>query len=141
MISKTLAIAALLLASTAHAGAGPYTTEAVAVAHQLAADVHGGVGRVSDTGSMEPTLTHRDIVVFAPGVEPKVGDIVVFRQGSAVVCHRIIEKAGDWFVTRGDHNKSYDPAVKAGQLIGVVVKVVDGKTGEVRGYNNAPVSP
>ena len=141
MISKTLAIAALLASAAAHAGAGPYTPEAVAVAHQLAADVHGGMGRVADTGSMEPTLTHRDIVVFAPGIEPRVGDIIVFRQGGTVVCHRIIEKAGEWLVTQGDHNKSHDPAVKAGQLIGVVVKVVDGKTGEVRGYNNTPVSP
>lgn len=133
MISKTLAIAALLLASTAHAAGTVYTKDAVAKAHELAGAQHGGVGRIADTGSMEPTLTHRDMVIFVPGVEPKIGDIVVFRLFGAVVCHRVIERSDNgWLVTQGDHNKAHDPSIATGQVLGVVVAAVDGPTGEVR---------
>ena len=134
MISKTLAIVALLASAAAHAGAGPYTPEAVAVAHQLAAEAHGGVGRVENTHSMEPTLTHKDIVVWSTVAEPKVGDIVVFKASGAIICHRIVSETdgAEWMLTKGDNNPVTDRAVSRGQLIGVVVSVVDGRTGEVR---------
>lgn len=132
-MKSLIAALALTIASPAFAADEVYAEASVDIAHGLADELHGSVGRIADTGSMEPTLTHRDMVVFVPGLAPRVGDIVVFRLFGAVVCHRIIEASSDgWYVTKGDHNKGRDPAIARGQILGVAAIAIDGPTGLVR---------
>lgn len=118
-------------------------------AKAIAAERHGGIARIADTGSMEPLLTGHSIVVFVPGLPVRPGVIVLFRgsngrlsgepvahasQASAI-CHRVVRSSGvpgNW-VTRGDAMRNEDAdAVGPRQIIGVVVAVIDSQTGEAR---------
>lgn len=60
------------------------------------------------SGSMEPTFSAGDILVFREADSYSVGDIVIFSQGDALVTHRIVDETSDGFVTRGDANNSND---------------------------------
>jgi len=51
----------------------------------------------------------------------KVGDIVLFRQGTEFKAHRIIRKNKDQFITRGDAGLEADGAIAGGQIVGKVV--------------------
>lgn len=60
--------------------------------------------------SMEPRYRTGDLVIAAPATEYRIGDIVVFRVprgqpgAGGLVIHRIVDRAGDAFVVRGDAN-------------------------------------
>lgn len=77
------------------------------------------------SGSMTPSINVGDVVVSAPtspgGIKP--GDVIVFKGGSSIIVHRVIEPAGDdCFITRGDANESPDPLwACGGSIIGRVV--------------------
>ncbi len=67
---------------------------------------------VQPTGSMKPLFDERAVLVMepAPFEQLKVGDIVTYRHpGHAMpVVHRILEKQGDHFLTKGDNNDRVD---------------------------------
>ncbi len=60
------------------------------------------------TGSMEPGIPAGAMVVAHAQTDYQVGDIISFRQGGAVVTHRIIEKTAEGFHTAGDANNTPD---------------------------------
>jgi signal peptidase I len=67
---------------------------------------------VMPTGSMEPAFNERAILVTEPAEfqDLKVGDIVAFKHPKFedVVVHRILEKRGDKFWSKGDNNGRMD---------------------------------
>ena len=67
---------------------------------------------VMPTGSMEPMFNERAILLIEPArfEDLKVGDVVTYRhpQFNMVVVHRILEKHGDKFWSKGDHNGRMD---------------------------------
>lgn len=73
------------------------------------------------TGSMEPAIKTGSVILLAPSTNPKVGDIVSFKEKSSVsgsytgrtLSHRIIEKRSinsqTAYLTKGDANIQPDP--------------------------------
>jgi signal peptidase I len=74
------------------------------------------VVRLLPTGSMEPTLTDQDWLVFQhiPFSHVQMGDIISFRCpiDGVPVTHRVVRRLADGrVVTRGDNNPDADPWV------------------------------
>jgi signal peptidase I len=72
------------------------------------------VVRLLPTGSMEPTLTDQDWLVFRhlPFSQVQAGDIISFRCpiDGVPVTHRVIRRLADGrLMTRGDNNPDVDP--------------------------------
>lgn len=82
-----------------------------------------GVGHaIIMSGSMEPAISVMDVVVIRKKSAYEIGDIVTYQAGDVLVTHRIIEKNGDNYITRGDANNAKDPAIKQEQILGYVAK-------------------
>lgn len=86
---------------------------ALVAASTIASRIQGGqVMTVLPTGSMRPMFDQKAFLVLepAPFEQLRVGDVVTFihpKVGAPVV-HRIFEKHGASFWTKGDHNKRPD---------------------------------
>ena len=93
---------------------------------QLAGDlVNGGFTfRFQARGrSMNPTVQDGEVLCVQP-LEHKtlrVGDIVLTKTAGDFTAHRIIQKRGDLFTTRGDAGCEPDGEVHRGQIFGVVI--------------------
>lgn len=75
--------------------------------------IRGPVGILRVTsGSMEPALEVGDICIVDKRADfsgLKVGEMVVFYYGNDnKACHRIVEKSGSGFITKGDANENPD---------------------------------
>jgi signal peptidase I len=121
------------------------TQDAIIKAKQLAESVGGKAARVASTGSMAPTITAGDIIVYKPAkvADVSVGDIVVVDQAMddqpmyvrSLFTHRVYAKRANmgFLFTKGDHNRDVDNWTNTdANLKGVVVYIVNGTTGEVR---------
>ena len=77
------------------------------------------------SGSMEPSMSIGDLVIVHREKEYRVGDIVVFDSGGLSVTHRILEKAQEGFVTKGDANNVPDKELLSeNHIIGRVAVVI-----------------
>lgn len=86
---------------------------ALAAANTIAAHIPGArVFTVMATGSMRPTFDEKAFLVVEPTPYEnlQVGDVITFRHAKmgAPIVHRIFEKRGDAFWTKGDHNSRPD---------------------------------
>ena len=77
--------------------------------------------------SMYPTLRNGMRVEVQPVEydELKIGDLIVFNNGSGIICHRLLKKTNRLCVLKGDTNLFSDPPVIWSQVIGRVTRVVD----------------
>lgn len=75
------------------------------------------------SGSMEPALRTGSIVFTdTENTAPEPGDIITYRLGNACVTHRVVDKDGDYFITKGDANDGEDASpVKQTQIEGIVL--------------------
>ena len=97
------------------------------------------------SGSMEPEIREGDLAI-SKTVDPaslKVGDIISFKEGSAIVTHRIVQlttKDGQpAFVTKGDANNVHDGnAITYSQVEGIYVFSI-GKIGYLAMFMQTPV--
>ncbi len=85
------------------------------------------------SGSMEPVFASGDLVLVkeVPSDRLKEGDIIAFREGNAVVTHRILTIAEEdgtrRYVTKGDNNNVEDSIAITDEMIeGVYLQKVDG---------------
>lgn len=85
------------------------------------------------TDSMDPTIPPSTYILVeeVTADEVQVGDIIVFKSTDPTISgqyntHRVIEKNGNAFVTKGDHNPSDDGAysAKAENIVGRYVKTL-----------------
>ena len=76
------------------------------------------------TGSMEPAISQNDIIIIKAKDDYFEKEIVTFKSDKAYVTHRIIEKRGDTFVTKGDANNTKDVEIEKSSIIGKVVKIL-----------------
>lgn len=76
------------------------------------------------TGSMEPKISQNDIVIIKSKDDYFIDEIVTFKSEKAYVTHRIIEKRGDTFITKGDANNTKDVEIQKDAIIGKVVKIL-----------------
>lgn len=70
------------------------------------------VYRVSESGSMRPLFDGNAVLLTepAPFESLEIGDIITYRHPTRdeVVVHRILERRGEAFWTKGDHNPAMD---------------------------------
>ena len=76
------------------------------------------------TGSMEPVISQNDIIIIKKQKDYQLEDIVTFKKDNAYITHRVTEKRGDTFVTKGDANNAKDVAIDKSDIIGKVVKII-----------------
>lgn len=78
---------------------------------------------VVSSGSMKPELAIGDIIIIKEFNEYNQNDIITFNVNDEyLVTHRIIEKQGNNFVTKGDNNTSRDEElVKKENIVGKVI--------------------
>lgn len=76
------------------------------------------------TGSMSPAINAGDWIVVKNEKDYELEDIVTFQVDGEFVTHRIINKYGDTFVTRGDANNAKDSPISKEQIVGKEVKIL-----------------
>lgn len=75
------------------------------------------------SGSMTPEIEKWDLIVVKIDSEYEVGDIISYKSGDAFITHRIVEKNGDTYITKGDANNTIDNPINKDAIIGKVIKV------------------
>ncbi len=62
------------------------------------------------SGSMEPELDVNQLIIMqkVSPEECKINDIIVYRRNEALIIHRLINKQGNYFITKGDANIDID---------------------------------
>lgn len=73
------------------------------------------------SGSMEPKLSVGDLIIIKEPNELKKDDIIVFKDNSSNIVHRIIEINGDDLTTKGDANLIADAPINLKNVKGKVV--------------------
>jgi len=86
----------------------------------------GGVrALVVQSGSMEPTISTKSIVVTAPVGSYTAGDVVTFKQSGreqVLVTHRVVKVENGQFTTKGDANEGVDSEIVPAQdVVGKVI--------------------
>ncbi len=72
--------------------------------------------------SMRPTLPAACDIEIAPlQGAPKIGQLIVFVVGDALVAHRLVRRAGIFWIAQGDNRLGPDRALKVDQMLGRVV--------------------
>lgn len=79
----------------------------------------------AETGSMAPTMEKGDIVIIKIGDEIKENDIITYKQGNALITHRIVKIDGDTIIAKGDNNNTEDEPINKSQVIGKSVFIIN----------------
>jgi signal peptidase len=74
-----------------------------------------------ETGSMEEKIHTGDYILIYKKKDYDVGDIITYESETYNITHRIIDKNGDVFTTKGDANNIPDEEVNLESIIGKVV--------------------
>lgn len=73
------------------------------------------------TGSMEPTINIKEMIIIKEQETYDVRDIVTYMdKNSNLVTHRIVSKLGNTVVTRGDNNSISDEPINLEKIEGKV---------------------
>ncbi len=76
------------------------------------------------SGSMSPTIEKGDMILVKLDTNYKVGDIVSYKENDSIITHRIVEKKGNSYITKGDANNTVDNPINESQIIGKTVKTI-----------------
>lgn len=79
----------------------------------------------TETGSMSPTIEVGDIIIIKIGNEIKENDIITYKEGNALITHRIEQINGDTIITKGDYNNIQDEPIEKNQVIGKAVYIIN----------------
>lgn len=97
------------------------------ILHKDYVNIFGYTYFVVVSGSMSGEIEVNDIVLVDITKEVNVDDIIAYKSEKSIVTHRLIQKTGDKFVTKGDANDTYDKAITKNDIIGKIVFVVSPK--------------
>ncbi len=76
------------------------------------------------TGSMEPTIKVKDLVIEKITKDVKIDDIVTYKFHNDYVTHRVIKQGGNFVVTKGDNNNDIDEPVLIDDVVGRVIYIL-----------------
>lgn len=77
------------------------------------------------SGSMEPAVSTGDLILVKVQDQYDIHDIISYRDGDAIITHRIVQSSIEGFLTQGDSNNVPDhKLVQPDQIIGTVVLVL-----------------
>ncbi len=86
------------------------------------ADIFGYTVFKTETGSMSPTIEINDIVFVKLGNHDlNENDIITYKNGKAIITHRIVKMENDTIIAKGDNNNSEDAPITKDSVIGKVV--------------------
>lgn len=93
--------------------------------HQELPKVFGFSQAIVVSGSMEPSFSAGDMLLYRECEAYNEGDVVIFRSNGAYVTHRIVGKEAGGFITKGDANNTADqsladPAWIEGKMVAVI---------------------
>lgn len=82
--------------------------------------------------SMLPTIQDGEILDVRPvkWTSVKVGDIVLFRDGTEFTAHRVLRRKNDLIVTRGDSGTGVGVGVRGWEIVGKITSKICARTGE-----------
>ena len=89
-----------------------------------------GIGWVK-TGSMQPELNPKDLIVVVKSEKYKIDDIVVYQRDGVLTVHKIIAIEGDRVTTQGTANNTPDDPISVKDIKGKVWFHIDGLGGVV----------
>lgn len=72
------------------------------------------------TGSMSGTIEIGDLIIVKVTNDVKINDIIVYKDGTNFITHRVIDEKGTEIITKGDANNSQDVPINASQVFGKV---------------------
>ncbi len=78
------------------------------------------------SGSMSPTIEKMDVILVKLDTNYEVGDIVSYKNDGAIITHRIVEKNGTTYITKGDANNTIDKPINEEKIIGKVINTYGG---------------
>jgi signal peptidase I len=73
-----------------------------------------------DGTSMMPAIAPGEQVVVMCGVEPAVGDVILFRFDNQIGVHRVVARTETWLMTWGDANALPDFPITPANVIGAI---------------------
>lgn len=73
------------------------------------------------TGSMEPNISVGEFIIVKKQKEYKKNEIITYKEDEVFITHRIIEKDGNTYITKGDSNNEKDLEIKKENVIGKIV--------------------
>jgi hypothetical protein len=73
-----------------------------------------------DGTSMMPAIAPGEQVVVLCGVEPAVGDVILFRFDNQIGVHRVVARTETWLMTWGDANALPDFPIAPTNVIGAI---------------------
>lgn len=76
------------------------------------------------SGSMSPAIEVDDMVILHRQDTYMCGDIIMYKDGSSFVTHRVEEVTESGYITKGDANNTVDPPVHADCVVGKTVFVI-----------------
>ena len=76
------------------------------------------------TGSMSSTIEVGDVIVVKLTKDVNLKDIVVYKQDSNLITHRIISIDGEKVITKGDANNTEDAPITINEIIGKVIYTI-----------------
>lgn len=76
------------------------------------------------SGSMSPAIEVDDMVILHSQDAYTRGDIIMYKDGSSFVTHRVEEVTESGYITKGDANNTVDPPVHADCVVGKTVFVI-----------------
>ena len=82
---------------------------------------------VSDSIIVDGEIEVNDIVIVDITKKVKVDDIVAFKSDKSIVTHRLVQKSGNKYITKGDVNDTYDKAITKNDIIGKIVLIISPK--------------
>jgi hypothetical protein len=75
---------------------------------------------------MAPFIKDGDVVTISPlrGSRPRLGDVAAFTRGAdSLLVHRVVERQGGSWSTKGDNVVELDGAIPAASLLGRVTRI------------------
>ena len=73
------------------------------------------------TGSMEPFIKPGELIIVKEKNDYKVEDVITYKENDIYITHRIIEKNGNKYTTKGDANNEKDLEILKKDIIGEIV--------------------
>lgn len=89
------------------------------------------------SGSMEPTLNIKDLIVVKNTTDIKKNDIITYIDNKDFITHRVIKIEDNTLTTKGDSNNSNDVRIDKTKIIGKVVLIIP-KGGLIREVFTTP---
>ncbi|MBR2678606.1 MAG: signal peptidase I [Bacilli bacterium] len=97
------------------------------ILHKDYVNIFGYTYFVVVSGSMSGEIEVNDIVIVDITKDVHVDDIIAYKSDKSIVTHRLVQKNGNKYITKGDMNDTYDKAITKKDIIGKITFVLSPK--------------